>query len=258
MKRLLLPLLSALLLTTAHAAVIFNETFDTYDDKTGLNPLYNDNSNTAILLTGGLGNSRALDFLGDSTMIRDTTAFAVNITQNIGTVEVFFLWNGETGFGLAAPQIGLLTVSTGGFGGTQDVGVRLNNNRLVLRSNNADVITPTASNPSVTPVAGNWYALSFSATRTANTNEMFLETTLYNADAAGVKGTVVATSSATAVNSQVWGDADGLLFAAMRVNSTRIDALDNFSLSQTPVPEPGAFTLAALAFGAVILRRRRA
>jgi hypothetical protein len=264
MKKLLLPLTVAIgsiaFGSTQAASIVDN--FDSYtpgspasSDATYATRYTNTSANVGIVASTGLSTSNAWSFVSDQTVFRKDTSFDLSLSgQGSVTASLFFQYAGTIAF--ASPQIGFAADSTGSFTAALDLSARLTgsavNPTLQLRNNNAQVVVGS----SLTITNGNWYQLSYTLTRTATTDIFSGSVSLWNSTSAGVVGSQVGSTlaSASISNSTLWNDTS--LFFGVREN-TNIVAMDNLNVSL--IPEPSAFALLGLGLGlmSLVARRRR-
>ena len=234
------------------ATILFSDTFDSYadgKDDTAFQVAYNvpvaAGSYTVVSSTG-LGGSKGLQNTVDSMIVRDDVAG--DLSSGAITINLHFQWVSGGG-GISGPQIGLVGTFNGGFTGASDIGGRLNNNKLQIRSNNSSIITDDTTQ---TFTAGSWYQLSTTITRITTTNQLSVLLQLFSSDSSGAITGLMDSISSNITNSNIW--IDTTLFAAIRENMNII-SLDNFAMTQ--VPEPRTALLGGLGILALLRRRRQ-
>ena len=230
---------------------------------------------------GGIGNSNAVDLTsntGDATAIFRATPF--DLSTGTPTVSVSGYFRNQTpgggsavgafqiGFG-SDPGDGANTTNTGtAFNGAgvyspdstkTFLTARLRGNGAVeFQSGLTGVTTNSAASAAATLVSGNLYFLSASFTRSLTVNTFSGSVSLFDSDASGTVGTLLATlSSATLTNSAIWTDSTtyaGFRAAGQTSGANGANLVDNFSASL--VPEPTVFALAALGLAGCARRRR--
>jgi phage gpG-like protein len=276
MKVLLSALAAASMLApamqSASAAVIVNETFNSYTSVTGgSNPLdanwnltVNPGGGTVALGATGLSGSTAIDyaagtFFGGDTSMVNKTAFSVaalNPGDKIVTA-VFFKYESNNNNGNAVPGIGFRTTDNQTMTDPGYLAGRVSGGGVVQFLNDGANV---GGSPAQSFTVGNWYYLKFEATKLAAANQFSLFAELRNADSAGNIGTLMTSiSNASQTNAAVYGDASaypGIRNGPHDTGSSKAGIIDNFSLETVAVPEPTS----AVALGAVglltLLRRK--
>ncbi|MDX2108895.1 MAG: PEP-CTERM sorting domain-containing protein [Verrucomicrobiota bacterium] len=259
LKYLVETITAALLLSTsAQAAVIFSDSFDSYavadDLSTGSNPPYTKNFafvNNSIwgLGTGaGLGGSQSLQpILNDPRL----TLIAPAIDLSAGSVDVSIFFKRLNGNDVALPQLGLTSESTNFVGNNPEISLRLNGASPVWQARSDG--TTVTTGPALSLIEGNWYQLNASFTR-VDASTFTLVGSVFNSDANGNLGSLVSQFSPANITNSL--ASDSTLYAGMRANQAGVSNLDNFVVSQVPEPSTYALLSALALFTLTVLRRR--
>lgn len=215
---------------------------------------------------GGVGNSNAVDLTsnsGDATAIYNKVTFDLSTGTPTATISAYFRNQQNIGGGTAAGafQLGFASDTTTAFnGGNSFLSARVQGDGSVqFQSLGTNGSGNTGTSAPSTLSNGNFYYLTVSFTRTATPNTFSGSVSLFNSDANGVLGTLLATSSSTTLtNTDIY--ADNTVFAGFRaagatgsgINGANL--VDNFSAA---VPEPSTYAGGGFLVGLFALSQRK-
>jgi hypothetical protein len=270
-----------LLAGSAHAALVdFNTAGDLNTNFFGANSGGATSDNFVEADSIGIGGSRALDSIGVgtgyTTLIYNQASYALaNVGDSI-TVSAFGLkqddinaTNGSGSFlrvGLTDGNNNANNRITGGTGNAialdvyNNTATAANFTDVIFRYSNkvGSVAFTNVAGGASTLVSGNWYKLTATFTNVDGTN-ISIAGTLDNYGTDGLTYNSTVRTIAASNFSNAGLIADTTLYGALLARQDGgANAVDDFSITAVPVPEPGTIGLLALGICGLLITRRRA